>query len=168
MPLSYRGNNGVLGPTQGPQTGEGEGGERGGGGGGPSLYVIALPSTKTPRAPGSLAHRVEPNHGIHPRMAHTHPNERHSRQALLTPVFRTLVSHITRGLCPNAAPNPLRHTPTPLLELSGPRLDCHPTQPAVLGTDDAKTSCARDVPARAPRTPRPGGAACGGHARASS
>ena len=43
-----------------------------------------------------------------------------------TPDFRTLVSHRTYGLCPNAAPTTLRYPPSPPLELSGPRLDCHP------------------------------------------
>ena len=51
MPLSYRGNNGVLGPTQGPQTGEGEGGEHWGRGGGGSFAIYQDPPR--PRIPGS-------------------------------------------------------------------------------------------------------------------
>ena len=65
-----------------------------------------------------------------------------------TPDFRTLVSHRTYGLCPNAAPTTLRYPPSPPLELSGPRLDCHPTRSALLDTGDAARLRARDVPAR--------------------
>ena len=83
----------------------------------------------------------------------------------LTPDFRTLVSHKAYGLCPNAAPTALRYPPSPLLELSGPRLDCHPTRSALLDTGDAARLRARDVPARLEQLARREAATRGRHGR---